>query len=139
MSQIADEGSQYDVFVMNANGSDVRRLTTSPATDGWPTWSPDGASIAFSSTRDDCGQQSPADCLSTGDIGPYHTLYVMTPDGSAQRRVSTAFAQVADWSPDGRYLVFEGQSGLTVLSADGATMGTIPVDAGAPGFPDWIK
>ena len=139
MSQIAEEGSQYDIFVMDADGANVRRLTTAPSDDGWPTWSPDGTSIAFSSTRDDCGRSSVPDCLSTGDIGPYHTLYVMGADGSGQRRLSTVFAQIADWSPDGRSLVFEGRTGLTVLSVDGAAVGTIPVGVGAAGFPDWIE
>lgn len=138
MSQVAAEGSQYDVFAMNADGSDVRRLTTSPGTDGWPTWSPDGTTIAFSSERDDCGQSAVPDCLSTGDIGPFHTLYLMAPDGSGQRRVSALFAQIADWSPDGRFLVFEGRSGLTVVSADGREVGTIAVGVTEPGFPDWI-
>jgi TolB protein len=138
MSQVPSEGAQYDIFVMNADGSGVRRLTTAPADDGWPTWSPDGAAIAFSSTRDDCGESSASDCLSTGDIGPYHTVYVMAVDGSDQHRLSTEFAQLADWSPDGRYLVFEGRGGLTVVSVDGAAAGTIPVGLGATGFPDWI-
>jgi TolB protein len=138
MSQVAEEGSQYDIFVMNADGSGVLRLTTVPADDGWPTWSPDGKSIAFSSTRDDCSQNAASDCLSTGDPGPYHTLYVMAPDGSDQSRLSTLFAQIADWSPRGDYLVFEGRGGLTVMTADGSAIGNIPVDVGTPYFPDWI-
>lgn len=138
MSQVAEEGSQYDVFVMNADGSDVRRLTTTPAEDGWPTWSPDGQSIAFSSTRDDCSESSASDCLSTGDIGPFHTLYLMAPDGTNQHRLSAAFAQIADWSPDGRYLIFEGRSGLSLASADDSATAVIPLGVALPGFPDWI-
>src|SRR6266545_2027374 len=34
MSHVAEEGSPYDIFVMNADGTDVRRLTESPAVDG---------------------------------------------------------------------------------------------------------
>ncbi|MDP9225706.1 MAG: hypothetical protein M3P18_18070 [Actinomycetota bacterium] len=114
------------------------RSTPAGAIDVWPTWSPDGKTIAFSSTRDDCSRSSAPDCLSTGDIGPYYTLYLMGPDGSDQRRVSTLFAQIADWSPDGRYLVFEGRAGLAVVSADGSAAGRIPVAVTEPGFPDWI-
>lgn len=139
MSQVAEEGSQYDIFVMDADGANVNRLTTAPSDDGWPTWSPDGTSIAFSSTRDDCSRSSLPDCLSTGDLGPFHTPYVMAPDGSGQRRLSTVFAQIADWSPDGHSIVFEGRARLTVLRVDGAAVGTIPVGVGAAGFPDWIE
>jgi TolB protein len=76
------EASQYDIFVMNADGTDVRRLTESPADDGWPAWSLDGRQIVFSSVRDDCLYSEAEDCLTTGDIGPWHTLYVMNADGT---------------------------------------------------------
>ena len=37
---------------MNADGSGVRRLTSSPAFDCWPSPSPSGSKVAFTSTRD---------------------------------------------------------------------------------------
>ena len=37
---------------MNADGSNVRRLTNHPALDCWPAWSPDGKRVAFVSNRD---------------------------------------------------------------------------------------
>ncbi len=36
-----------DVFSMNADGSDVRRLTTNPELDRQPDWSPGGTQIAY--------------------------------------------------------------------------------------------
>ncbi|HYV01501.1 MAG TPA: hypothetical protein VEM93_04075, partial [Actinomycetota bacterium] len=36
MSHVAEEGSQYDIYVMNADGTAVRRLTESATDDGWP-------------------------------------------------------------------------------------------------------
>ena len=44
----------YNIFVMNADGSNVTRLTDTEGNDGWPAWSPDGSSIVFTSARDDC-------------------------------------------------------------------------------------
>ena len=82
--------------MIKADGSHLRRLTTSQGTDGFPSWSPDGTQIAFSSTRDDCAFSSPPQCLTTGDLGPYHTLYVMNADGTHEHRDSKQFAQTMD-------------------------------------------
>jgi len=100
-------GADYEIFVIDTDGSDAHQLTDSPGDDGWPSWSPDGSTILFASQRDDCSYSDAPDCMTTGDIGPYQTLYVMNADGSNVTRVSDAFGQIADWSPDGRFIVFE--------------------------------
>ena len=41
-----------DIYVMDADGSKVERLTDDPADDRYPSWSPDGTRITFSSDRD---------------------------------------------------------------------------------------
>src|SRR6266511_1713409 len=82
MGQTPEGTENYEIYVMNADGTGRRRLTDSPASDGFPSWSPDGTKIAFTSTRDDCSMSEASDCKTTGDIGPYHTLYVMNADGS---------------------------------------------------------
>jgi TolB protein len=132
------EGSPYDIFVMNADGTDVRRLTESPAVDGWPAWSPDGRQIVFSSARDDCAYSEAKDCLTTGDIGPWHTLYVMNADGTDQHRLTRTFGQFAVWSPDGQYILFAPW--LNVIRPDGTGLTRIPVEetSAEPEMPDWI-
>jgi Tol biopolymer transport system component len=97
------------IFVMNADGSRVRKLTRNVASDSGPVWSPDGRKIAFRSARDGNGE-----------------IYVMNADGSGPRRLTrnprSDGAPV--WSPDGRMIVFirfgVGNSDVYVMNADGS-------------------
>ncbi|HEY5984887.1 MAG TPA: hypothetical protein VIV12_00690, partial [Streptosporangiaceae bacterium] len=139
MSQTPTGSENYEIYVADADGTGLRRLTRSPGSDGWPAWSPDGNKILFASVRDDCQFAHTADCKTTGDLGPYFTLYVMRADGSHQTQVSDAFGQIADWSPDGRYIVFGGRQGLDIIRADGSDRTTLPIGLPAPGFPDWAR
>jgi Tol biopolymer transport system component len=47
--------ADYDLYTMNADGSDVRRLTTDAANEHDPSWAPDGKSIVYSSDKDSRG------------------------------------------------------------------------------------
>jgi serine/threonine-protein kinase len=69
----------WEIYVINADGSGLERLTESPAQDGLPTWSPDGKAIAFVSDR-----------------GGTWAVWVMTPAGKDQQQL---FAM--EGSPDG--------------------------------------
>lgn len=82
-----------DVYVMNVDGSGVRRLYASPNTSWHPTWSPDGKHIAFTSV-------DPA-------IGDFR-VYVMNSDGSNVHVVGNAPRGSFDpeWFPDGTRLLF---------------------------------
>src|SRR3954462_1340625 len=72
---------------MNADGSDVRRLTADPAHDEGPIWSPDGTKIAFTSERGDSSD-----------------IWVMGADGSGVRRLTDDPAR--DESPDWQAVPF---------------------------------
>ena len=52
----SDRDGDWEIFVMNADGSDLRQITMNSAiTDAHPAWSPDGNRIAFAGTQQDPG------------------------------------------------------------------------------------
>ncbi len=61
-----------DIFVMNADGSDLVNITQSPKWDGNPAWSPDGRQIAFESLRN--GRRE-------------YELFIMEADGTNLRKI----------------------------------------------------
>ncbi|RMF01915.1 MAG: FHA domain-containing protein [Chloroflexi bacterium] len=66
------EGSNWDIYTANTDGSNLRRLTQDNAQDGLPAWSPDGNAIAFVSDR-----------------GGVWAVWVMTPDGKGISQLFT--------------------------------------------------
>jgi Tol biopolymer transport system component len=117
----------YNIWVMNADETEARRLTDTPGSDGWPAWSPDGTMIVFASTRDDTGTS----------LGPVQHLYLMNADGSDQRLLIDTFGQFADWSPDGSAIVFSPD--LNLVSPTGVSLGSIAVSGlgSEAEFADW--
>ncbi len=63
----SDRDGNWEIYVMDSDGSNEINLTNNPAPDIDPTWSPDGEKIAFVSDRDGNGE-----------------IYVMYADGSNQ-------------------------------------------------------
>lgn len=99
----------FDIYIMNSDGSNVRNLTNNPADDTFPAFSPLNDEIAFSSNRD--GQFDPKTGNRTFEI---YTLKI-GPDGSpgALRRITYTHGQNAhpQYSPDGKWLVFTSEQG----------------------------
>jgi Tol biopolymer transport system component len=105
------------LYVVNADGSNVHRLANYEYVYvNRPVWSPDGGKIAFSA-----GVQFP-------DGEWESNIYVIDADGSnVQRLTQHAGSNIqADWSPDGKQLVFDstrnGSWEIFVMDADGSNV-----------------
>lgn len=81
----------YDIFTANRDGSDLRRLTTTPGYDAEATISTNGSRIVFTSVRD-------------GDL----EVYSMAPDGSDVKRLThtPGYDGGAFFSDDGDWIVY---------------------------------
>ena len=114
----------YDIYVMSADGTGTRELTSGKQNDNHPTWSPDGSQIAFE--RD-------------GDI------YVMDADGSGLQPISDVGAEETDpaWSPDGTWLAYVHRtpggpiSEVWVMHPDGSDRRELTHQNAEPLGPAW--
>jgi Tol biopolymer transport system component len=118
----------FDLYVVNADGTGLKQVTNDPAWERQPAWSPDGSKIAF-------------DVWPGGDVAKAE-LWVMNADGSGRVRLTAG--KNADWSPDGKQIVYArfdgGVEGVFVMNADGSGVRRL-VDwkgdeAGASWLPD---
>ncbi|MCB2210033.1 DPP IV N-terminal domain-containing protein [bacterium] len=101
---------QYEMYLIKTDGSGLRRLTETEASEDHPAWSPDGTRILFDADYDGDG---------------YYEIYTMRTDGTDLTRLTDNDAndQFADWSPDGRQIAFasdrNGGWDLFIMDANG--------------------
>jgi len=92
-----DDGRQLDIYTYEWARDFTTRLTSDPAVDSNPVWSPDGRMIAFSSSR---------------GLNQLANLYWVFADGSGEPRRLTESDQrqiASSWHPSGKYLAFDQQ------------------------------
>ena len=149
-------GTSADVWIADANGSNLVQLTSDPATDTQANWFPEGEKLAFLSDRDHHHMMFWTISLTSGkeepflDLGEGVEFAEMSPDAKhvafnliqngamnvwiadvkdGQRRQLTfddQFMGFPCWSPDGKWLAFEEQRG------EDAYVMVVPADGGQP-------
>ena len=152
-----DDGKNSDVWIADARRGTLAPLTTDPAPDRFPIWTPDGTRVVFSSLRNGAfglysmivGSRSPADRLVTNDEWQGLDPYAWSPGGEtlvfSYREPQTGWnlGQLSlqgerEWSP-----IFDesGVQGQPALSPDGKWLAYLSTISGArrptPDFGRW--
>jgi TolB protein len=128
-------GSDTQVFVVGSDGRGERRLHTDPKVHGSaPTWSPDGSRLAFFGDADD----------DFPDLD--ESLYIVDARGVRLRRIlDVVFGEqdmTANWSPDGRSLLFvryqepSPRTALYTSRADGSALRRLRIEVRDP---EWSR
>jgi TolB protein len=119
----SERGGNVDIYLMDRDGRNVRRLTTDPAEDRSPAWSPDGSRIVFASGRD---RRDGAD------------LYSMKADGGdVQRLTSDGGVWAPQYSRDGRSIAFQMNRDVYVVDAASRATRRITSDPANGMNPTW--
>jgi len=104
---VSDRSGSAQIYVMDAEGTNVRRLTQA-GFNTQPRWSPKGDAVVFTSRQGG------------------HDIWAVNPDGANLRQLTTGPGsnESASWAPNGRHLVFQsnrlGSFQLFTMLADGS-------------------
>lgn len=125
----AELEGNIDVYVVDADGENLRRRTDHPGEDSWTAWHPEGERLAFSTNRD----------------GNFE-IYAMTSAGEALENITNDSVQdqYPSWSPDGRTIAFASKRGKTlgdifVMDARGENVRNLTNVRGEDIQPKWSR
>ena len=128
---ISDRDGNQELYVMNADGSNLTRLTETELEETAPAWSPGGDRIAFMSFT----QVARRDWLIE--------YFVIDADGSGLKRIAeTSFfpsgIEPIKWSPDGSKIALQlGRSAVHVVNADGNGLAVVALSGESVWEPQW--
>jgi uncharacterized protein YjdB len=105
----SNRGGNFDLYIMDADGQNLRRLTTDPANEGEPVWTPDGKQLIHTSTR-----------------GTTTQIAIIPVEAGESRQLTTSSGgnHSSSISPDGRTIAFisarDGNAEIYTMSPDGS-------------------
>ncbi len=118
-----------EIYLINADGTGLVKLTDNTASDRDPAWSPNGLTVVFASDRDGAGQ---------------YELYSVEPNAANLTRLTDSAGSNLDpaWSPDSRFIVFvsdrDRDADLYIMNADGTNERLLTTnDPAEDRYPAW--
>lgn len=121
------------IYVVNADGSDLRQITHTSGSHHTPEWSPDGKRIAFSFRYQ--GVWS----IYTMDVDGSHLRLLAKPEPDAKHPNETRDTEYPAWSSDGRWIVYVYQDDIYVTDVQrGATINVTNTPDVGERFPVWL-
>jgi Tol biopolymer transport system component len=126
---VSNVSGNSELYVVNADGSGLQRLTNTPGTELRPAWSPDGTQLVYD--------------LSVDDPLVSRDLFIINADGTGARQLVTGGNDNihASWSPEGERIAFSsrrnGSGDIYITTLNGSSLLRVTGHGNEDGDPVW--